>query len=124
MTKDRKAAELLSKIAVKAIQDKLGKDITLIDFDGVKGSLFDFYVICTANSPSHADSLAEHIRRKIKEEINLKPTKEEGLQNCQWVLLDYFDVIVHIFLPDTREFYNIESMWKDVKQTHYPNVNE
>lgn len=124
MTKDRKAAELLAKIAVKAIQDKIGKDITLIDFDGVKGSLFDFYVICTANSPSHADALVEHIRKKIKEEIGIKPTKEEGLQNCSWVLLDYFDVIVHIFLPDTREFYNIESMWKDVRQTHYPNINE
>lgn len=123
MTKEKKATELLSKIVVKAIQDKLGKDITLIDFEGVKGSLFDYYVICTANSPAHADSLAENIRKKVKEEIMIKPTKEEGLQNCQWILLDYFDVIVHIFLPDVREFYNIESMWKDVKQTHYENIN-
>ncbi len=123
MAKDRKAAELLSKIAIKAIQDKVGQDITLIDFEGIKGSLFDYYVICTANSPSHADSLAENIRKKVKEEIGLKPTKEEGLQNCQWVLLDYFDVIVHIFLPETREFYNIESMWKDVKQTHFDNID-
>lgn len=123
MEKDKTASTLLSKIAIKAIQDKLGKDITLIDFNGVKGSLFDYYVICTANSPSHADSLAEEIRKMIKQEMNIKPHKEEGLQNCQWVLLDYFDVIIHIFLLDTREFYNIESMWKDVKQTHYPNVN-
>ncbi|MGP1514544.1 MAG: ribosome silencing factor [Bacteroidales bacterium] len=123
MTKEKKATELLSKIVVKAIQDKLGKDITLIDFEGVKGSLFDYYVICTANSPAHADSLAENIRKKVKEEIMIKPTKEEGLQNCQWILLDYFDVIVHIFLPDVREFYNIESMWKDVKQTHYENID-
>jgi ribosome-associated protein len=123
MTKDRKAAELLVKIAIKAIQDKLGKDVTLIDFENVSGSLFEFYVICTANSPSHADTLAENIRKKIKEEMDLKPTKEEGLQNCQWVLLDYFDVIIHIFLPEVREFYNIENMWKDIKQTHYEDVN-
>ncbi|MBP3254622.1 MAG: ribosome silencing factor [Bacteroidales bacterium] len=124
MTLDRKASQLLSKIAVKAIQDKLGKDITLIDFEGINGSLFDFYVICTANSPSHADTLAEYIREKVKQEMKLIPHSEEGLQNCNWVLLDYFDVIIHIFLPEAREFYNIENMWKDVKTTHYPNVNE
>lgn len=123
MTKDRKAAELLTKIAVKAMQDKLAKDITVIDFESVTDSLFDYYVICTANSPSHADSLADEIRKKIKEDMGTKPVQEEGLRNCQWVLLDYFDVIVHIFLQETREFYNIENMWKDIKQVHYPNIN-
>ena len=123
MAKDRKATELLTKIAVKAMQDKLAKDITVIDFESVTDSLFDYYVICTANSPSHADSLADEIRKKIKEDMGTKPVQEDGLRNCQWVLLDYFDVIVHIFLQETREFYNIENMWKDIKQVHYPNIN-
>lgn len=122
MTKDRKAAEILVKIATKTIQKKLGQDITIIDFNGVNGSLFEFYVICTVNSPSHADNLAENIRETVFKETSMKPHKEEGLQNCQWVLLDYFDVVIHIFLPQTREFYNIESMWKDVKQTHLENI--
>jgi ribosome-associated protein len=118
MTKDRKEAEILTHIATKAIQDKKGKDITIIDFDGVKGSLFDYYVICTANSPSHVDSIQDNIEQEIKKATKLSPNKVEGLRNCQWVLLDYFNVIVHIFLKETREFYNIESMWKDIKQTH------
>lgn len=121
MTKDKKLSKALADISVKAIQDKLGKDITLIDFDGVKASLFDFYVICTANSPSHADSLAEKIEEDIFKQLHVHPHKREGLQNCQWILLDYFDVVIHIFLQETREFYNIESMWNDVKQTHYDN---
>lgn len=122
MTKDKKAAEILSIIAVKAIQDKKGKDVTIIDFDGVDGSLFEYYVICTANSPSHAEALADNIEEEVRKAISIKPKEREGLRNCQWVLLDYFDVIIHIFLADTREFYNIESMWKDVKQTHLENI--
>lgn len=122
MTNDRQAAQMLVKIASKAIEDKLGQDVTIIDFEGVKGSLFEFYIICTANSPSHADTLASNIREQVRKQMNLKPHKEEGLQNCTWVLLDYFDVIIHIFLPDTREFYNVENMWKDVKQIHLENI--
>lgn len=119
MTKDRKSAENLANIAIDAIQEKIGKDVVLIDFDGVKGSLFDYYVICTANSPSHADALAEKIEEDISKKLHIHPYKREGLQNCQWILLDYFDVIIHIFLQETREFYNIESMWNDVKQIHF-----
>ncbi len=110
---------MLSKIAIEAIKSKKGKQITLIDFEGVEGSLFDYYVVCTANVPSHVDALADEIEKQIWETLSIKPRRVEGLQNCQWVLLDYFDVVVHVFLPETREFYNMEAMWKDVKQEHY-----
>ncbi|MBQ0113082.1 MAG: ribosome silencing factor [Bacteroidales bacterium] len=123
MTKDKKVAKMLAEVAVSAIQDKIGKDVTMIDFNGVKGSLFDYYVICTANSPSHADALAEKVEEEIYKNLKMKPNRREGLRNCEWVLLDYFDVIIHIFLKETREFYNIESMWNDVKQIHYEDVN-
>lgn len=122
MEKGKKEAKMLADLAVSAIQDKLGKDIVLIDFDRTKGSLFDYYVICTANSPSHADTLAEAIRERISKVMDIRPYKTEGLQNCSWILLDYFDVIVHIFLPEERAFYHIENMWKDVKQIHYDDV--
>ncbi len=119
MTKQKKEAEVLSKIAVEAIKSKKGRQITLIDFNGVEGSLFEYYVLCTANSPSHVDALADEIERQVREMTGIKPRRVEGLQNCQWVLLDYFDVVIHVFLAETREFYNIEAMWKDVKQIHF-----
>ena len=122
MGKQRKEAEILSQIAVKGIQEKKGKNITIIDFDGIEGSLFEYYVICTANSPTHVDAITDSIDREIKQATGLNPRKVEGLQNCQWVLLDYFDVVVHVFLEETREFYNIEAMWKDVKQTHLEDI--
>ena len=119
MNKQKKEAKILAEIAVKAIQSKKGRQKTMIDFDGVEGSLFEYYVLCTANSPSHVDALADETERQIKEITGISPRRVEGLQNCQWVLLDYFDVVIHIFLAETREFYNIEAMWKDVKQVHY-----
>lgn len=119
MNKQKKEAKILAEIAVKAIQSKKGRQITMIDFDGVEGSLFEYYVLCTANSPSHVDALADETERQIKEITGISPRRVEGLQNCQWVLLDYFDVVIHIFLAETRELYNIEAMWKDVKQVHY-----
>lgn len=119
MNKQKKEAKILAEIAVKAMQSKKGRQITMIDFDGVEGSLFEYYVLCTANSPSHVDALADETERQIKEITGISPRRVEGLQNCQWVLLDYFDVVIHIFLAETREFYNIEAMWKDVKQVHY-----
>lgn len=119
MNKQKKEAKILAEIAVKAIQSKKGRQITMIDFDGVEGSLFEYYVLCTANSPSHVDALADETERQIKEITGISPRRVEGLQNCQWVLLDYFDVVIHIFLAETREFYNIEAMWKDVKQVYY-----
>lgn len=119
MTKQKKEAEVLSKIAIEAIKSKKGRQITLIDFDQVEGSLFECYVLCTANSPSHVDALADEVERQVREMTGISPRRVEGLQNCQWVLLDYFDVVIHIFLAETREFYNIESMWKDVKQVHF-----
>ena len=119
MNKQKKEAKILAEIAVKAIQSKKGRQITMIDFDGVEGSLFEYYVLCTANSPSHVDALADETEKQIKEITGISPRRVERLQNCQWVLLDYFDVVIHIFLAETREFYNIEAMWKDVKQVHY-----
>ncbi|MDY4932206.1 MAG: ribosome silencing factor [Candidatus Onthomorpha sp.] len=119
MNKQKKEAKILAEIAVKAMQSKKGRQITMIDFDGVEGSLFEYYVLCTANSPSHVDALADETEKQIKEITGISPRRVEGLQNCQWVLLDYFDVVIHIFLAETREFYNIEAMWKDVKQVHY-----
>ena len=119
MNKQKKEAKILAEIAVKAIQSKKGRQITMMDFDGVEGSLFEYYVLCTANSPSHVDALADETEKQIKEITGISPRRVEGLQNCQWVLLDYFDVVIHIFLAETREFYNIEAMWKDVKQVHY-----
>ena len=69
MNKQKKEAKILAEIAVKAIQSKKGRQITMIDFDGVEGSLFEYYVLCTANSPSHVDALADETEKQINDKI-------------------------------------------------------
>ena len=117
-----KSSLMLTEIAIKGIQDKKGKDITTISLKEIEGSLFDYYIVCTGNSPSHIDSITDAIEQEIKQSVGLKPKRIEGLQNCQWVLLDYFDVIIHVMLEETRDFYKIEQMWKDAPQTHLENI--
>lgn len=119
---ENKLSQIMTEIAIKGIQSKKGKNITIIDLRNIEGSLFDYYVICTGNSPSHVDTITESVDREIKIATGLNPKRVEGLQNCQWVLLDYFDVIIHVMLEETREFYRIEQMWKDAPQSHFEDI--
>lgn len=120
---ENKLSQIMVEIAIKGIEGKKGKDITIIDLRNIEGSLFDYYVICTGNSPSHVDSITESVDQEIKKATGLNPKRVEGLQNCQWVLLDYFDVIIHVMLEETRKFYSIEQMWKDAPQRHLENID-
>lgn len=120
---ENKLSQFMTEIAIKGIQNKKGKNITTIDLRNIEGSLFDYYIICTGNSPSHVDSISESVDSEIKNSTGLNPKRVEGLQNCQWVLLDYFDVIIHVMLEETRDFYRIEQMWKDAPQSHLENID-
>jgi len=120
---ENKLSQIMVEIAIKGIEGKKGKDITIIDLRNIEGSLFDYYIICTGNSPSHVDSITESVDQEIKKATGLNPKRVEGLQNCQWVLLDYFDVIIHVMLEETRNFYSIEQMWKDAPQRHLENID-
>lgn len=103
----------ISELIIDAIKAKNGEDITLIELGGVPNSLFDTFVLCTAQSNIQADSITEEIVFSIKKLSGLRPINVEGKANMEWILIDYFDTIVHIFLPETREFYKLEQLWAD-----------
>lgn len=106
--------QLAIKLA-KVIMKKGGEDILILDLRGT-APCADFFVIATATSTVHARAIAEilHDRREV---VGLSlPYHIEGMESAQWILLDYFDVIVHIFLPDVRRFYGLERLWGDVPQ--------
>jgi ribosome-associated protein len=104
---------------IAALQDKKALDIVELDLSDVKMSLFDRFIICTATSNTHADALFENVVRTIKQNLKIIPKHTEGVTNSQWILIDYFDVLVHVFLQEYREFYNIESLWADAKRIEY-----
>lgn len=102
---------------VKGIQEKKGGNIVVADLRGIEGTICDYFVICEGNSPTQVDAIADSVEETARIEAGEKPAKIAGLANAQWVAMDYSDVIVHIFLPDVREYYNIEDLWEDAKIT-------
>ena len=106
----------LKDAIVEAIKQKKGRDIVVIDLTGNDQAIADYYIICHGNSTSQVDALADHIERFARPEPSEHPSHLEGQQNAQWVLMDYGDIVVHIFQEEIRHFYNIEDLWADAKK--------
>jgi ribosome-associated protein len=104
---------------IEALQDKKALEIVELDLSEVKMSLFDRFIICTATSNIHAEALCDNVLMLIKQKMGIIPKHTEGMPHSQWILIDYFDVLVHIFLKESRDFYNIESLWTDAKRIEY-----
>lgn len=114
--------DAINDLIVDAIQDIKGKNIVKIDLRKLKERPTDFFIICTGDSIVQVRAIAERVRMRIKEETGRRPGHLEGGNNSIWVLVDYFDTVVHIFHPETREFYALEALWSDGDVTTYPDL--
>ena len=110
---ESKSVEQKRELIVEAIREKKGHQITSIDLSQVENSICDCFIICHGESVTQVDAIAESIEKKLKGEAKLRAHHVEGLQNSQWVLIDYFDVLVHVFLEEYRNFYKLEELWAD-----------
>jgi ribosome-associated protein len=115
------STEELNNLIIGAIEDKKGHDIVKLDLRHLDASA-DFFIVCHGNSDTQVKAIANGIRRDIKEATGQTPNHIEGMQNGTWALVDYFNVVVHIFYKETREFYKIEALWSDAKITEYQNL--
>ncbi len=106
----------LDKI-INIILEKKAENVLLLDLRKIS-PITDFFIICTAQSPLHAQAICRDLDMKLKK-INLSPHHIEGYQVGQWILLDYWDFIIHIFLADVREFYGLERLWGDAPQRRF-----
>jgi len=109
----------LLQTAIKAIKDKKGNNIVSLEFLPEQSSVCDYFVICEAESDRQVKAISKSIQDTIREELGQKPIHLEGMDNANWVLLDYFDVIIHVFQREAREFYALEKLWADAKQQRY-----
>ncbi len=101
----------LVKIAVKALDSKKTEDIKIVKVEGLT-SITDYFVIATANSTTQVKAAADEVEYQLKQN-SVEPNKIDGYQNAEWIALDYYQVIVHVFNRDTREFYSLEKLWRD-----------
>lgn len=120
--KEKVNNEALAMQAVKGMQEKKARDIVLMDLRKVKNAPTDFFVICSGNSESHADAVLDSVEKEIIQATGEHPWRKEGLSGKrEWVLLDYINVVVHIFSPKKREFYALEDLWADAKVVRFEN---
>mgnify|MGYP000545117585 CR=1 FL=1 len=110
-------AQQLSKVIAKGMEEKKASDITVMDLRSVKDTVTDFFVICSGNSDTQLDAISKSIEEQVYKAGDSPAWKVEGRSNGQWILMDYVNVVAHIFLSDTREYYGLEDLWGDAKTT-------
>ena len=113
MKKRSDGADVLLKSITKGIFDKKGHDVLKIDLRKLENRIADYFVICHGTSTTQVDSICDSVEDTVRDVAGEKPLHVEGLDNCFWVLLDYGNAIVHIFLEEYRSFYSLESLWAD-----------
>lgn len=119
MAKKRKGADSkkLCDAVVKGMQEKKAIDILVMDLRKVKNAVADFFVICSGGSDKQLDAIADSIDEEVFKTVKENPWHVEGKNNKEWMLLDYFDVVAHIFKKDKREFFALEKLWGDAEMT-------
>lgn len=105
----------LIDLVVKGIQEKKGTNIAVIDLRDVMSSYSDYFIICTGSSDTNVQAIANSVEDLLREILDEKPLHIEGYREANWILMDYFDTLVHIFKEDEREHYNLENLWADAK---------
>ncbi len=112
------AAKNLNKYILKGIQEKKGSNIVILDLTNIGNTVADFFIICTGTSDTQLDAISESVEKEVYEAIEERPWHREGIHNKEWILLDFVNVVVHIFKSDVREFYGLEELWGDAEITY------
>ena len=109
----RQDSDTLADLVVRGMQDKKASDIVVLNLKELKNAVADYFIICSANSDTQIDAVARSVEEEIEKVTGESPWQTEGRTNREWVLLDYVDVVVHVFLRDRRKFYALEDLWGD-----------
>ena len=108
-------SEVLAMIAVKGMQEKKAHDIVVMDLRKLKSAFADMMVVCHGNSDRQVEAIADGVEEEIRLATGEKPLHREGGEQAEWILLDYVNVVVHVFLEEKRHFYRIEDLWGDAE---------
>lgn len=115
--KKTETSSSLSTVIVDAILDKKGIDPVVMDFSKMNNGFCDAFIICHGTSRTQVEAIADNVIREVKKKTGINAFHKEGFENAEWILIDYNEIIVHIFQDSKREFYNLEQLWADTKIT-------
>ena len=117
MTKASNSADNLITQILLGIDQVKGVEVNLLDLRNIENTVCDYFIVCTGTSNTHVSAIVGSIQKTVSKALHEKPYHTEGQDNGEWVLMDYVDVVVHIFQKQIREYYNIEELWGDAKTT-------
>ena len=117
MTNKKVNNDQLIAVIIKGIEEIKGEDIQLFDLREIENTVIDYFIICTGNSNTQVNAISQSVQKLVSKELKDKPWHIEGEGNAEWILMDYVNLVVHIFQKQTREFYDIEGLWGDAKIT-------
>ena len=115
--------EKLVKSWIAGIQEKKGKKIRVVNLEGIDDTITKYLVIGEGNSPRQVAAITESVRDFTRKELNARPSAVDGTLNNLWVAIEYIVVVVHIFVPDAREFYDVDNLWEDAEITDIPDID-
>ncbi|WGU71361.1 ribosome silencing factor [Capnocytophaga canimorsus] len=121
-SKEAQTDQLITHI-LKGIEKVKGNNITIMDLRGIENTVCDYFILCDGNSNTQVATISGSVQKVVSKDINQKPWHVEGEANAEWILMDYVDVVVHIFQKPLRERYDIEGLWGDAKITQIETNN-
>lgn len=113
---------LIEKIT-EGIKEKKGENIVIADLTKIGDTICEYFIICQGNSHNQVGAIVDSVEEYVRKEIRVKPFGIDGLRNAEWVAMDYSDILVHVFLPETRNYYNLEHLWADAQITNIPDID-
>ena len=113
----------LENTIIDAIQNRKGVRIVDMDFSGLDTAPARTFIVCQGNSTSQVAAIADNIREEVRERLDIKPYNYDGYRNAQWIVIDYGDLMVHVFQPEVREFFIIEDLWSDARIELIPDLD-
>ncbi|MBL87067.1 MAG: ribosome silencing factor [Winogradskyella sp.] len=117
MTKEKTSADQLITTIIAGIEEVKGKEITILDLRDIENTVCDYFIVCEGTSNTQVNAIVNSIQKLVSKTTKDKPWHVEGTDNAEWVLMDYVNVVVHVFQKHIREYYDIESLWGDAKMT-------
>lgn len=124
MTKARKSSDsvTLADAIVEGMLEKKAHDVVVMDLTGISGAICDYFVICHGNSNTQVEAIADSIEDEVRKKTGEKKWHREGDDNAEWILIDYVNVVAHVFYKESREFYDLEKLWGDAQIKRYKDV--
>lgn len=113
----------LQQLIIEGIQERKGKKITIVDMSHIESAAASCFIICEGTSSMQVNSVADSVREYLLDKARIKPYNYDGYTNSEWIVIDYGDTLVHVFLPQVRERYNLEELWSDAVITDVPDLD-